>query len=111
MLSNAHITTRDFRISAPKRVPAGDVRLLIRNKGPVSHEVLVVRGSKSRLPYRKDGLGVDEDALGSALVAVLEPSAPGVHELKVHLAPGHYRFLCNMSGHYMGGMKTDVVAR
>jgi uncharacterized cupredoxin-like copper-binding protein len=103
------VNERDFRISAPKRVQAGDVRLLIHNKGPDSHELLLVRGSKSRLPFRSDGLGIDEDKLGSALVAVLEPAEVGTHELDVHLEPGRYRLICNMSGHYMGGMAAEFV--
>ena len=31
--------------------------------------------------------------------------------LDVHLAPGRYKLLCNMSGHYLGGMHTALVVR
>jgi uncharacterized cupredoxin-like copper-binding protein len=27
----------------------------------------------------------------------------------VNLKPGRYEFICNMAGHYMGGMEKDVV--
>jgi uncharacterized cupredoxin-like copper-binding protein len=64
------------------------------------------------LPLRGDGTTVDEETLKSEIVGVLEPGAPGsVRELRVHLAPGRYVLLCNMSGHFMGGMHTVVVAR
>ena len=29
--------------------------------------------------------------------------------LKLHLAPGRYLLFCNMEGHYMGGMHTELV--
>jgi uncharacterized cupredoxin-like copper-binding protein len=104
------VTERDFHISAPKRVPAGDLTLAVDNKGPDHHELLLVRGRGRKLPLRGDGLTVDEDGLGSAVVAALEPAERGAHLLEVHLTPGHYRLICNMSGHYMGGMETDLVA-
>ena len=34
-----HVTEKDFRIIAPRVVRAGDVRLLIANKGPDHHEL------------------------------------------------------------------------
>jgi uncharacterized cupredoxin-like copper-binding protein len=105
------VTERDFRISAPKRIPTGDVTLAVRNKGPDHHELLLVREHGDELPLRNDGLTVDEDAIEPEIVGVLEAEEPGVHKLKVHLEPGHYEFLCNMSGHYMGGMEANVVAQ
>jgi uncharacterized cupredoxin-like copper-binding protein len=31
--------------------------------------------------------------------------------LRLHLRPGRYVMFCNMSGHYLGGMDTDVVVK
>jgi hypothetical protein len=106
------VKVRDFHISVPKRVPAGDLTVAMHNQGPDHHELIVVRAGSGKLPLRGDGFTVDEDGLGAAVVGALEPEAPGVHRLKVRLQPGaHYWFLCNMSGHYMGGMRTETVAR
>ena len=106
------VTERDFHISAPKQVAAGDVRLSVRNRGPDSHELIVVRARDSRLPLRRDGVTVDEEALERATVGTLEPGALGSsRELRIHLAPGRYVLLCNMSGHYLGGMHADFVVR
>jgi uncharacterized cupredoxin-like copper-binding protein len=105
------VKERDFRISAPKRVAAGDVRLSIRNRGPDDHEFIVVRKERSRLPFRTDGLTIDEEALGSAEAGALEPGEPGSRELRVHLRPGRYVLFCNMSGHYLGGMHTELEVR
>jgi uncharacterized cupredoxin-like copper-binding protein len=107
--ATVHVTERDFRISAPKRVAAGDVRVSVHNKGPDDHEFIVVRLSGKGLPRRPDGLTVDEDAIEKATAGALEPAEPGVHELSVRLQPGRYELLCNMYGHYAGGMHTKLV--
>jgi len=105
------VTERDFRISAaPTRVAAGDVVLSVRNRGPERHEFIVVRAHGAALPLRVDGVTVDEDALKAAKVGALEPGTPGsLRELRLRLAPGRYELFCNMAGHYLGGMHTELV--
>jgi hypothetical protein len=103
------VTERDFRITAPKLISAGNVQVSVHNKGPDDHEFIVVRLHGKRLPLRPDGLTVDEDAIEKATVGVLEPAEPGVHGLRVRLKPGRYELLCNMYGHYAGGMHTKLV--
>ena len=106
------VDERDFRIVAPRQVPAGDVRLSVVNRGPDDHELIIVRKKEgSELPLRSDGLTVDEDALGRANVGALEPGEPGTRELRVNLKPGHYELICNMAGHYLGGMERDLDVR
>jgi uncharacterized cupredoxin-like copper-binding protein len=102
---------RDFAITAPKHLAAGDITLRVHNRGPDDHELIVVR-SDDGLPLRKDGLTVNEETLGKAEVGALEPGAPGkTRQLHVHLAPGRYLLLCNMQGHYLGGMRSVLVVR
>jgi uncharacterized cupredoxin-like copper-binding protein len=106
------ITERDFHISAPKVVPAGDTILRIHNRGPDAHELIVVKTADGRIPMRGDGLTADEDAVERNELGALEPGAPGsVRELKVRLTPGRYVLFCNMSGHYLGGMSATLVVR
>jgi uncharacterized cupredoxin-like copper-binding protein len=108
--ASVRVTQRDFHISAPKRLPAGDVVLRVKNRGPDDHELLVVRTGGDELPLRKDGLTVDEEALEDHTAGVLEAGMPGsVRRLRLHLRPGHYELFCNMSGHYLGGMEAEVV--
>jgi uncharacterized cupredoxin-like copper-binding protein len=104
-----HVTERDFRISAPSQIQPGDVLLSVRNRGPDNHELLVVRAD-GPLPLRRDGSTVDEEAIEPSLAGVLEAGEPNsVRVLKVHLLPGRYKFICNMSGHYLGGMDAEFV--
>ena len=106
------VTERDFKISAPKRVAAGDVRLLVHNRGPDDHELIVVRLQGSGLPFRAGGMTVDEDALEPLKAGALEPGLPGaLRELRLHLAPGRYVLFCNMRGHYRGGMHVELAVQ
>jgi uncharacterized cupredoxin-like copper-binding protein len=105
------VTARDFHIKvSPARVRAGDVRLVIRNKGPDTHELLIVRAGRRELPLRSDGLTVDEEKLEPVTVAIAEGEPPdAVHVLRLNLRPGHYELFCNMAGHYLGGMRARLV--
>ena len=106
------VAERDFRISAPRSLRAGNVVFRVHNRGPDDHELIVVRTADGRLPLRSDGLTVDEEALERAEAGALEPGLPdSVRELKLHLTPGRYVLLCNMSGHYFGGMHSMLVVR
>jgi uncharacterized cupredoxin-like copper-binding protein len=106
------VAERDFSISAPARVKPGEVQLAVRNRGPVAHELIVVKVGNSQLPLRRDGLTVDEDAVSGRTVAAIEPQRAGERTvLDVHLTPGRYELFCNMAGHYLGGMHAELVAR
>ena len=106
------VTERDFKISAPKRLAAGDIVLRARNHGPDEHELIVARIGPLGLPLRSDGLTLNEEALQHSEAGVLEPGAAGSQrDLSVKLTPGRYIFFCNMAGHYMGGMHAEVVVQ
>jgi uncharacterized cupredoxin-like copper-binding protein len=99
------VTEHDFQISTPPHLQAGDVIFRVHNEGPDDHEFIVVRLGQRPIPLRADGMTVNEEALAQAEVASLEPGPPGsFRSLPLHLAPGRYMALCNMEGHYMGGM-------
>jgi hypothetical protein len=106
------ITERDFSIQAPRVVPAGEFRVVVRNAGPIAHELLIVRANSTQLPLRSDGFTIDEDALEKRLVGVVEPEAAGTErDLVVRLKPGRYVVLCNMAGHAAGGMQRILRVR
>jgi hypothetical protein len=109
--TSARVVERDFRINAPKRLPAGKLELAVENRGPVAHELMIVRSRSARLPIRPGGTTVDEDAIEDDTVAELGPVGPGVHGLEAELEAGRYLLICNMTGHYMGGMRTRLVVQ
>jgi uncharacterized cupredoxin-like copper-binding protein len=110
--TTVRVTERDFSISAPKVVTSGDVSLLVHNKGPDTHELIVVRDGGARLPLRADGLTVDEESVQARTAGSLDGGSPGsIRRLRLHLAPGRYVLFCNMAGHYLGGMHAELVVR
>jgi hypothetical protein len=106
-----HVKERDFVIRAPRVLQAGTVRFVVKNTGPVSHELILVRAPGGRLPMRADGLTVDEDALEPVKLGALEPAGPGTRDLTVRLKPGRYVMFCNMAGHFMSGMSIQLLVR
>ena len=104
------VTVKDFRIKLSRtHVPAGEVRFVVKNRGPDTHEVLIARTSAA-LPLRADDITVDEDALEPLTVDEVEAEPPGAERvLGVKLRRGRYELFCNMAGHYLGGMRVQLV--
>jgi hypothetical protein len=101
---------RDFHIEAPSHLAAGEYTFDVINDGATDHEFIIAPTRNGSLPMRADGLTVDEEAIEAEEPGSLEPGRPGAHRtLTVHLSPGRYIFFCNMEGHYMAGMHTEVV--
>jgi hypothetical protein len=106
------VKVKDFAIKAPKQLAPGTIVLHVRNAGPDTHELLLVRADGHKLPLRPDNLTIDEDAVKARTVGTLEDDHPGTQRTwKLHLTPGRYVLFCNMSGHYLGGMHTLLVVR
>jgi uncharacterized cupredoxin-like copper-binding protein len=105
------ITERDFHIAAPHVFPTGEVRIVLTNKGPVSHELLIIHAARGRLPLRADGFTIDEALVHRRLVGSFEPAGPSTRELVLHLARGRYVVFCNMAGHAASGMLTSFRVR
>ena len=106
------VKVKDFAIKAPAQLAAGNIVLHVRNAGPDTHELLLVRADGHELPLRPDNLTIDEDAVKPRTVGMLEDAHPGtLRTWKLHLAPGRYVLVCNMSGHYLGGMHASLVVR
>jgi len=106
------VVAKDFKLTLSSAVwPAGDVQVVFDNRGPDTHELLMFAagGMAGEMPMRLDAVTVDEDS--AQLHNVIDETgtpAGGTQTVTVHLAPGHYVILCNMSGHYMAGMREDV---
>jgi uncharacterized cupredoxin-like copper-binding protein len=106
------VRVSDFAIKAPGHVAAGSVVFQVRNAGPDTHELILVRADGRELPLRPDNLTIDEDALKQRTLSVLEDDLPGTtRSWKLRLAPGRYQLVCNMAGHYLGGMSAELIVR
>ena len=110
--SVVHVTERDFQISLqPAVTAAGVVSLVDHNKGPDTHELIVVRAD-GKLPLRSDDITVNEESLKPRTLGQLPGLSPGTTStLRLHLRPGRYEVFCNMLGHYEGGMHAELIVR
>jgi uncharacterized cupredoxin-like copper-binding protein len=110
-----NVLLEDFKVREDAAVvPAGTVSFRIRNQGPTSHELIVVRTDRApdKLPLQSDGLTVNEEAPGIKLLDEAEGLDIDDRETMVlDLAPGHYVMYCNLEGHYLGGMYAALTVR
>ena len=102
-----NMLTARFKIEADKfAVPTGMVTFKVTNASDhMEHEMLVIpiADMETPLPYNDAENRVDEEAAHAAgEVAELAEGATG--ELTVDLKPGLYALICNIPGHYAGGM-------
>jgi uncharacterized cupredoxin-like copper-binding protein len=103
---------KEFSITLSRSTsPAGAVAFAVRNAGTLVHEFVVIDTDTlaASLPVAADGT-VNEDGL--TVVDEIEDIAVGATPtLSVSLAAGHYAIICNVPGHYAGGMHVDFTAQ
>ena len=106
--STVRVTETEMKISAsPRHVPAGEVALVVTNRGSIDHELVVVRSNGSTsLPVKH--FKADE---GNRVVDEVELKAGETGRLTMNLSPGKYILICNVLGHYQLGMHTLLTAR
>jgi uncharacterized cupredoxin-like copper-binding protein len=89
---------------------AGEVTFNVRNSGTVDHEFVVVDTETPAGQLPQANGEVTEDSL--TVVDEIEDIVPGATpQLKVNLAAGHYVLICNIPGHYAGGMHADITVQ
>jgi len=92
---------------------AGSVTFTVTNNGTIPHEFVVL---KTDTPAEEIPLGkfegepdrINEDTAGTNVGETGDMDAGATQTLTIHLAPGHYVFLCNLPEHYAQGMHVDV---
>ena len=103
-----NVLLKDFEVERDATaVPAGTVRFRVRNEGPTTHELIVVRTDRAPddLPLQSDGLTVDEEGPGINLLDEAEGlDIDDRQTMVLDLAAGNYVLYCNLEGHYLGGM-------
>ena len=87
------------------RVAAGKVTFHVTNSGSVTHEMVVIRTPtpSGDLPMQSG----EASEAGSA-GETGDMTAGTSTDLTLTLPAGHYALICNLPGHYAGGMHTDL---
>ena len=111
--ANVPVTLEDYRIrSSVTTVPTGTVIFNVHSQGPSTHELAVLETTQlaDQLPLGTDGLTIDEDSSLLRETGELDQVDIGETETFVlRLSPGKYVLVCNMEGHYLGGMYLSLI--
>lgn len=105
------VTLEDFSITLDTAsAPAGAVTFNVENKGPSTHEFVVIQTDLAPDALPTDDAGdVSEDDL--APVDEIEDIEDGATpHLTVELDAGDYVLICNIPGHYRQGMHAAFTA-
>ena len=94
---------------APAAVSAGRVTFRVPNRGHITHELVVIRTNTApgRLPTNARGLASERGAVGETG----DIAAGATKSVTLSLTPGRYALICNLPGHYRGGMYAGLTVR
>ncbi len=90
---------------------AGSTAIEAENVGKMAHELVLAKSDldPAKLPTNSDGT-VDEEALDVVgETGDVEPGETGV--VNADLEPGSYVIICNLPGHYAGGMYGSLTVK
>lgn len=91
-------------VPSPTSAKAGKVTFNVDNQGSMTHELVVMKtDTKAADLPTKDGEAVESNVIGETG----DMAAGTKKTLTVTLQKGHYVLLCNLPGHYAGGMYKD----
>ena len=96
---------KEFSITpSTTTVPAGTVTFQVHNVGKATHEMVVIRtdAKAAALPL-SGGRAREAGNVGETG----DMSANTMATTKLKLKAGHYALICNLPGHYVGGMRAD----
>lgn len=107
--STVAVSLTEFAVApSPASVPAGEVTFEATNEGALPHELVVVRTDLAPGEIPADGAHANLEADGVEVVDRTDQVNAGDSEsLTVDLDAGTYVLLCNVDGHYAGGMFTS----
>jgi uncharacterized cupredoxin-like copper-binding protein len=91
-----------------RRVAAGKVTFTVTNAGAMTHEYVILKTAQPAAHLPMSGSRASEAGHVGELGDL---PAGATRTLSLNLKPGHYSIICNLPGHYAGGMYTDLTVR
>jgi uncharacterized cupredoxin-like copper-binding protein len=107
--TSVKVSMKDYVIEpSVVSAPSGMVTFDVRNTGPTIHELVVVKTDvpANALPV-KEGLVDEEDPRLKHLDEVEDLEVDARVAFTVGLLPGKYALICNITGHYALGMRSE----
>src|SRR3954454_4397640 len=103
------VTLSEFKVAPnPKSTSAGKVTFTVKNAGDVEHEMVVVKTTKAASKLAVSG---GRASTKGQVPAVEDIAAGKSKKVTVNLKKGHYVLICNIPGHYGGGMHSDFTVK
>ena len=104
------VTLKEYSIApSATTVDHGRVTFDVKNAGAMKHELVILRTTKPAAQLGKANAARVSEAGHVGEVGDLAAGASGTTSVK--LDPGHYVLVCNLPGHWMAGMRTDLTVR
>ncbi|MEI7889572.1 MAG: plastocyanin/azurin family copper-binding protein [Actinomycetes bacterium] len=99
---NANLGEMFIKLSGAT-APAGQVSFTTKNSGAIPHEMVIVKTDKAANAL---GAGARVSEVGS-IGETGDVEVGKTKTVKFNMKPGHYALICNLPGHYAGGMRAD----
>ena len=100
---------QEFSLTAdPAEIPAGKATFTVDNKGTILHEMVIVPAPNGAEGLKQANGEASEDG---APGEVADLAAGKTGSITVTLPAGEYVLLCNLPGHFAGGMYTDFTVK
>src|SRR3990170_7491854 len=94
--------------AGPSSAKAGEVALVVRNRGKITHEFILLR-TPIKAANLKPRAEEPDKVVEPGFVLELEDVEPGDRvTIVLPMKKGHYVLLCNIEGHYHDGMRADL---
>ena len=90
-------------------VAAGKVTFNVKNAGKVTHEFVVLDTPTPAGKIPTDAKGRADESKNIGETGDVKVGASKT--LTLNLKPGHYALICNLPGHYTGGMYADLTVK
>ncbi len=89
-----------------KSVKAGKVTFTVANTGSMPHQLVVLKTTEkaNALPMASGTVAKETGKIGG----IPDIAAGATSSVTLPLTPGHYSVICNLPGHYKGGMYADL---
>lgn len=94
-------------VPTPTSVNAGPITFQVVNKGKILHEMVIVPAKSAASLKQPDGTGSEADSPGE----VPDVAAGASGTVTVTLPAGNYVLLCNLPGHFAGGMYASLTVK
>jgi uncharacterized cupredoxin-like copper-binding protein len=104
-----NVSFANFKVKpATSSTGAGRTRFVVKNRDSMEHELVIIKTRRKAgdLPVRGERAS-EKGKVG----AVDDVGAGRTKRLTLNLKKGHYALICNLPGHYQGGMFADFTVK